>query len=131
MRLKDLFESVEQWRPVVGWSRYEVSNTGKVREAGTNKPVAQWDHTGRGTTYKRVTLRQEGYRKGARVHQLVARAFLPNPDHLPEVDHKDGNPFNNHVSNLEWVSSSQNLYRRDIRQQGIKQRSILDVKKRR
>lgn len=43
------------------------------------------------------------------VHRLVAQVFIPNPDGLPEVNHKDCNHANNHVSNLEWVSREQNL----------------------
>lgn len=44
-----------------------------------------------------------------RIHRLVALAFIPNPDNLPEVNHKDGNKKNNCVTNLEWVSGLENL----------------------
>jgi len=42
------------------------------------------------------------------VHRLIAKAFIPNPNNLPEVNHKDRNGLNNHVDNLEWVTSSNN-----------------------
>lgn len=42
------------------------------------------------------------------MHRAVTLAFLPNPNNLPEVNHKDGNKLNNHLSNLEWVSSKEN-----------------------
>jgi len=47
--------------------------------------------------------------KDYKVHRLVAKTFIPNPDNLPQVNHKDGNKKNNHVDNLEWISRSGNI----------------------
>lgn len=51
----------------------------------------------------------DGLRKCLLVHRIVASCFIPNPDNLPEVNHKDKNKRNNHVGNLEWCSRIQNL----------------------
>lgn len=53
--------------------------------------------------------KDEGGVFNALVHRLVAEAFIPNPDNLPEVDHIDNNPQNNNVNNLQWVSREQNM----------------------
>jgi hypothetical protein len=58
--------------------------------------------------YARCTLSKDGSPKSYSVHRLVALAFIPNPLNLPQVNHKDGNKFNNHYSNLEWCTSSDN-----------------------
>lgn len=110
----------EAWRKVPEWDNYEVSDDGRVRNAKTGKEVSQWKHTGKGSTYMRVTLRQGGRRKNWRVHRLVATAFLPNRKNLPEVDHKDGDTFNNKKSNLEWVEGLENIKRRTDRHREMK-----------
>jgi hypothetical protein len=56
--------------------------------------------------YLHVTL---GYGHTKRLHRLVALAFVPNPDSLPEVNHIDGNKLNNCASNLEWCTRKQNM----------------------
>lgn len=109
----------EEWRPVVGYEgRYEVSNTGQVR--GIERMVDYVD--GRRTTnpggtknvavgalgYYTVTLRANGHRRVEYVHRIVAKAFIPNPMQKRTVNHKDGNKLNNHVSNLEWATHSEN-----------------------
>lgn len=58
--------------------------------------------------YRYVNLRHGEIQKNKAIHRLVAETFLPNPENLPVVHHKDGNRFNNCVSNLEWVTSQYN-----------------------
>lgn len=90
---------------------YEVSNLGRVY-APDRELLSRW-----GTTYKRegMILKQfkqnRGYIKTSAglVHQLVAKAFIPNPDGLREINHKDGDKSNNHVDNLEWINHIENL----------------------
>ena len=59
--------------------------------------------------YHEVLLSENGKTNQYRVHRLVAETFLPNPSNLPCVNHKDGNKLNNHISNLEWCTKSENI----------------------
>ena len=59
--------------------------------------------------YLRVSLSNNGENKAYFVHRLVAKAFIPNPENKQFVNHKDGNKTNNHVSNLEWCTKSENM----------------------
>ena len=58
--------------------------------------------------YLYVCLCKEGQRKWCRVHRLVAEAYIPNPENLPQVNHKDENKTNNCLQNLEWCDASYN-----------------------
>lgn len=76
-------------------------------KSGTRRPIKlQLDSRG---LYVFVNLNKNGKNKRVLVHRLVAEAFIPNPDNLPEVHHKDNNPHNNHVRNLEWCTHQVNL----------------------
>lgn len=94
--------------------KYEVTDNGKVISYIRKYPkemIGKITNSG----YRMVLLYDnDGNRIYKNVHRLVAEAFIPNPDNLPEVNHKDGNKLNNHVHNLEWTTSKQNkLHCRD------------------
>lgn len=83
-----------------------VSNTGKVWSQVTGKIRKTAFNT---DGYEVIMLSRDGKKFGTFVHRLVAMAFLPNPHNYPVVNHKDENPKNNHVDNLEWCSYYYNL----------------------
>lgn len=66
--------------------------------------------------YYYVTLSKNGIQKSYRVHRIVANTYLPNPNNLSEVHHKDADRTNNRVDNLEWISQEENLIEMYIRQ---------------
>lgn len=84
----------------------KVGNNGGLVKRGGHllKPMPN----NKRTPHLRVILTKDGKRKQHQVHRLVALAFIPNPDNLPFVNHKDCDPTNNHVSNLEWCSAKEN-----------------------
>lgn len=105
----------EIWKPVVGWEGYyEVSSKGQVKSLSRRmhnytKPGRILRQHDNGHSYLNVGLHAPGrVDKHAYVHILVAQAFIPNPDNLREVNHKDFNKQNNCVENLEWVTSREN-----------------------
>lgn len=93
-------------------SIYQVNELGQIRCLITGKgrgPVGSLLKPQKVTKgYLSVTLRDFNRKRMVRVHRLVAEHFLPNPLDLPQVNHKDKNKENNHISNLEWVTNQQN-----------------------
>ena len=86
--------------------KYSVSTMGRIRNDRTGH-VSSGREAGHG--YKKVTFYENNRPSGtAYVHRLVADAFLFKPEECTEVNHKDGNRWNNNVENLEWVTSSGN-----------------------
>ncbi len=95
-------ESVE-WKRM--FNNYYVSSDGRVYSLFTNKVLKPAiDRYG----YYKVTLTVNNKLKYITVHRLVASAFIPNPNNLPQVNHKDENKLNNNVENLEWCDAKYN-----------------------
>lgn len=111
---------LEIWRDIDGYNgKYQVSNLGNVKSIYTiyvingihNKyyrdiilqPFAQKNG------YLNVCLWKDGKKKNRLIHQLVAQSFIPNPNNLPQVNHKDEDKTNNVVSNLEWCTAKENV----------------------
>lgn len=75
-----------------------------------------------GYGYMLVDMRKNGKRYMRLVHRLVADAFIPNPNNLPQINHKDGNKANNSVDNLEWCTCSENqfhAFKYNLKPQGV------------
>lgn len=106
----------EIWKDIEGYEGiYQVSNLGRIKSfIGYNgheyvdrvKILKQSNTT---TGYKKVELTKNKLKKSHKVHRLVAFAFIPNPNHKPNINHKDGNPVNNKVENLEWCTQKENV----------------------
>jgi hypothetical protein len=108
----------EIWKPIEGYEGlYEVSNLGRVRslEFRNNHSVSKRTKfisaTDNGHGYLIVGLRKEAKRKNYYVHRLVAKAFIPNPDNLPVIDHIDHDRSNNVATNLQWITQGDNVRR--------------------
>lgn len=95
-----------EWKPIEKYEGlYLVSDTGKVFSVRNNRLLKlSLNNAG----YYGVEFNIRGKVKKEFVHRLVAEAFLPNPNNYPVVNHKDENPKNNNVSNLEWCTHKYN-----------------------
>lgn len=114
-------DMMEVWRPVKGYEGlYEVSDQGAVRSLP--RKVSIFTKGTLAKTYRRgvelkpfmvrkypnVILYKDGKGKHFQVHRLVASTFIPNPQNLTQINHKDENPGNNRVENLEWCTPQYN-----------------------
>jgi len=102
----------EIWKDIVGYEGlYQISNLGNVMSLNYRKrgysQILVPKKNNRG--YLWVELKSNGKRKCMTIHRLVANAFLDNSSALPLINHKDENPINNRVDNLEWCDNSYNV----------------------
>lgn len=96
----------EEWRDCEDWlGYYQVSNLCRVRKV-TGKILKQFKSTGGG--YWVVNLTNGNRKKQEFVHRLIAKAFIPNPNNYPIINHKDEDKLNNSIDNLEWCTYSYN-----------------------
>lgn len=105
----------EEWRDILGYENYyQISNLGRVKsldyidKRGWKRKSKKLKYNIDRNGYVRVKLTNSKGQKYYQVHRLVAQAFIPNPNNLPQVNHKDSIRNNNCVNNLEWITCSEN-----------------------
>lgn len=115
-------ETNEIWRLYQEFDFIEVSTLGRVRTLDRVVSNGKGTRVEKGMIlkqrlnkrgYLRVAFRKDSKLVNKPVHRLVAQTFIPNPDNLPQVNHKDCNPQNNSVSNLEWCTHEYNIEYRE------------------
>lgn len=100
----------EVWKHIKGYEgKYQVSNLGRIKsfyKCKDGKVIKPLSNTN-GYLYIALSKGNRNYKR-LLIHRLVAETFIPNLDNKPQVNHIDGNKHNNAVSNLEWVTGSEN-----------------------
>ena len=120
---------MEEWKDIAGFEGlYQVSSEGSVRSI--DRIVTQIQRGGKEMTriyrgkvlvgsstpqgYKQLNMYRDGIKEHTQsIHRLVADAFIPNPENLPQIDHINRNKTDNKVSNLRWVSAQDNCLNRN------------------
>ena len=98
----------ERWKDIEGYEGlYQISDYGRVKSLRRKKPIIMRAHEDL-KHYLDAPLSVNGIEKNCRLHRLVAKAFIPNPDNLPRINHIDCNKHNNYILNLEWCDNGYN-----------------------
>ena len=109
---------MEEWKDIKGYEGlYQVSNKGRIRN--TKNYILKPQISGK-SPYQMISLFKDNKSKRFTIHRLVATHFIPNPRHLPIINHKDENKLNNNTENLEWCDYKYNLEYGNAKEKMIK-----------
>jgi len=97
--MEEIFKTIE------GFENYSVSNLGNIANQKTGRILSISLYK---NGYNKVNFSLNGKKYTKQVHRLVAKAFIENPCNKPCIDHIDNNKTNNNISNLRWVTKSEN-----------------------
>ncbi|SPF51194.1 conserved hypothetical protein [Candidatus Desulfosporosinus infrequens] len=101
---------MELWKDIEGFEGvYQISTKGRLKSFKKLREGFILSNKNSKKDYLSVVLTHKGRVRYARIHKLVAEAFIANVNNKPQINHKDGNKQNNKVENLEWVSGSENV----------------------
>jgi hypothetical protein len=101
----EIYSSIHGYK-IEGYNDYIIDTDGNIYSFKLNRLLKQTKST---KGYIKVSLNKNKYKREFCLHRLVAMTFLPNPENKPQVNHIDGNKENNSLSNLEWVTGSENI----------------------
>ena len=106
-KVRKTLEDTEEWKKIPGFPHYQCNIKGEVK-GNTGKLLKPYGQNG----YTMYGLLDENYiQKNNRAHRVVALTWIANddPKNKTQVNHKDGNKKNNHISNLEWCTPKENM----------------------
>lgn len=121
---KILYNDIEVWKDILGYEGlYQISNLGRVKSFVKTSDGKILKQRKPKNMYNYVVLtKKNNKKKTLKIHRLVAEAFIPNPNRLPCINHKDENKQNNNANNLEWCSFKyNNNYGTRIKRSSLKQ----------
>lgn len=116
---------MEIWKSIKNYENdYQISNYGRVKSLKNKSKhkILKEGYTTKG--YPQIVLCKNGNIKTYLIHRLVAETFIPNPNKLKEINHKDENKNNNHVNNLEWCTRIYNMKYGKVKEKISKSNSI-------
>lgn len=104
MKKKEIWKDIPEFEGI-----YQASNFGRLRTIKSDGSFYLHSLKASSNRYINVCLSVNSIRKTIKIHRIVAKLFIPNPDKKPQVNHKDFDKTNNNVENLEWVTEKENI----------------------